>query len=531
MCHTDNIMKDILLVTANNLGTYRSAKITSESLGIGLLSAVVEKKNYECDIIDARLYDLSPQEVSENINNYLVLGISIFSFEAIPWVKEISNICKKKNPDILIVAGGYAPTLSTQQVLDAVPNIDVVIRGEGENTIVEILESFHNRETFDTIKGIVFKKENQYIWTEKRPLLKNLDINPFPKRYAQNFADKNFEVLIEGSRGCENNCTFCGVKPFFGNDKLLHWRYRSAKSLIDELKYISKIYPCSRRIRFVDPDFLGLNPDGINRAVEFCDLLKKNKMEGYQFCCETRVSTVREENKYVFDKLKEAGFVEIYLGIESGSDHILKTMNKRITSKDSLRAAHLLKSWEIDFVYGFMMFTPWSKYEDIKENIEFLREIGDVQFDKLFHKLELIPNTPSVVYAKNKGLLLEFNANGYYNYKFESDEIYRLSIVWSYLQNYHIEFLQKIWYVYKDFKFWRQTEGKMVEKQLRELTEVSLEIFEDLCECCKQNNILSNERNPEVDDILHRYESRLNELEKRVNKKYCFPRNKMPGGA
>ncbi len=524
-------MRDMLLINANNLGTYRSARVMAESLGIAVLKAVLDANGYACDIADARLYDLSPQQAAGRAAEYHCVGISMFSFEAFPWVREAVHICKLARPDVRVFLGGYCPSLLPEHMLELLPELDGVMRGEGEVTILELLRALDAQSGLENVRGIVYREGDTVRKNPQRELISDLDALPFPVRYAQEFADENFEILIEGGRGCMNNCTFCAVKPFFKNAAHIHWRGRSAQSLIDEIKEIRKVYPKPRRIRFVDPDFLGSDPQGLERALEFCRLLKENRIEGYRFYIETRSVTVSEKNAHVFRALKEAGFVEIYLGFESGSPYILKTMNKKIAPEDSVEAARRLRKWGIDFVYGFMMLTPWSSMEDIRCNIEFLKKVGDIQFDKLFHRLDLIPGTPSVRIAEKKQLLGDLNERGYYDYRFAHREAENISEVWPYLQKYHMPFLLEIWYCYKDLKTWSQWDAAGAKQPLEQLSRISLELFARLCSCVEDGCGIDPDRGRAIGEIIAEYTEKLKEIQALVNPKYCFPRNKMPGGA
>jgi radical SAM superfamily enzyme YgiQ (UPF0313 family) len=314
-------------------------------------------------------------------------------------------------------------------------------------------------------------------------LLTDLDKNPFPIRYASDFINEEFEAHVEGERGCLNSCIFCVVKPFFCNNQGVHWRGRSAKSLIDELKVIREAYPMVRRVRFVDPDFVGDNKERKDRILEFCNLLVTNQLLDCNFYFESRVTNITYDIVELLYLMKQSGFVEVYLGLESGSDTILKLMNKQAKVQDSINAINILKQVGIDIAYGFMMFTPWTTMNDISKNIEFLSAIGDVQFDRLFHRLYLIPQTPSVIIAERKNLLRGMNADGYYDYEFEHGDVAALASVRDYLRKYHLDFLNEIWFAYKDVKTWGQAFSLRAKGLLADISALSLDIFHDLYNC------------------------------------------------
>lgn len=521
-------MNDIVFIQPNCPGPYRDSGILAESLGLALLLAVSKKAGFSSTIVDARMDDLSSVDAANLSHDCAMIGLSFVSGEAIEWSKEFISECKKRNPNIHFVAGGYYATLLPEVLMKQIPDLDCVMIGEGEVTIVEILNHYlkNATDTLEEIKGIVYRDGEQIKRTSERNVIENLDDNPLCYRYAPKVSENGFEVLIEGSRGCPNNCTFCAIKPFFGKKAKKSWRCRSAQSLIDELKYIKMEYPKAMRVRFVDPDFLGDNVDGIKRAREFCDLLIENDLLDFQFCIETRVVNITEDNYDLLKKMKQVGFVEIYLGLESGSDNILKTMNKGVTAKESLSAVRLLNKVGIDVVYGFMMFTPWTTMEDVAKNVDFLTEVGDVQFDRLFYKLNLVPQTPCVKLAQHKGLLLSLNREGYYEYNYEHDDVAALASIWDYLQKKHMYFLKKIWYLYKDVKTWMQSEPNCAKPYLDKVSMLSLQIFEQLCEITSKGAIDISKNCIEINSIVESGCVKIDELSNKFSNKFRFPRKK-----
>jgi radical SAM superfamily enzyme YgiQ (UPF0313 family) len=525
-------MGNIVLVSPNVPGPYSSANIVAESLGLGLLSAVLTEHGYSNKIIDARMHNLSPEQATENIVSFDIVGLTLplGESEAIPWAIQFVELCKKINPSIRFIAGGYLPTILPERVFDQIPDIDVIVLGEGEKTIIDILSAYKNGTNIDSISGIAYKRNGNIVKTCPRSLVTDLDSNPLPYRYAQDFVNEEFEVLVEGARGCMNNCTFCTVKPFFHNNQGIHWRGRSAESLVKEIKVISEIYPAAKRIRFVDPDFIGDNKYRKERIYELCHLLTVNQLLKYNFYIESRVLNITNDIIDLLQLMKKSGFVEVYLGLESGSDSTLRMMNKQSTVQDSINAINILKEVEIDIAYGFMMFTPWASMDDIKKNIAFLANIGDVQFDRLFHRLYMIPQTPSVKITESKGLLRGMNATGYYDYEFEHSDVAALASVRDYLRKYHLDFLVEIWYTYKDVKTWGQAFPSKARKLLEDISTLSLEIFADLCECREHIDVNFDNKNSHIDAIIKKRMPTVELLHNKTDMNYRFPRPKATEG-
>jgi radical SAM superfamily enzyme YgiQ (UPF0313 family) len=516
----------VAFVLPNSLGAYGSANLNVEHLGIALLSSILTEHGYTNELIDARMQNLSPLQVSERVKSFDVIGLTLplGESESIPWAAEFAAICKVADPSVHIIAGGYRPTILPEHVFEQIPEIELIILGEGEETILDVLTSYTNGTNCDSILGIAYKRNGRVEKTDSRDLLTNLDKNPFPVRYAYDFINDEFEAHVEGGRGCLNNCTFCVIKPFFCNNQRIHWRGRSAKSLFAELQVIRDAYPMVRRIRFVDPDFVGDNKERKDRIYEFCHLIESNQLLDYNFYFESRVTNITHDIKELLYLMKKSGFVEVYLGLESGSDTILKLMNKQAKIQDSINAISILKDVGIDIAYGFMMFTPWTTMDDIDKNIAFLSRIGDVQFDRLFHRLYLIPQTPSVKMAEQKNLLRGMNADGYYDYEFEHNDVAALASVRDYLRKYHLEFLNEIWFAYKDVKTWGQALPLKARGLLEDISAVSLDIFYDLCNCKENIDINIENRNDYIDAIIKKRMPMVTALHRKTDFNYRFPR-------
>jgi radical SAM superfamily enzyme YgiQ (UPF0313 family) len=288
--------------------------------------------------------------------------------------------------------GGYYPSLQPETVLKQLPFVDSVAVGEGELTIVDLVEKIRLRECWEEAESIAIRSINGSIKINSRhSVITNLDTLPFPKRYA----DRNStEIVIEGSRGCFGRCTFCAVGPHFNASRGLIWRGRSPKYIVSEILQLRSLFPDNIRYRFIDPDFFGsASTMHSERTLKLATLIQ-DQVPGIELYVEARVIDIRRKD--VLEALKKAGLKEIYLGIESGSEKILAHMGKNASVSDTVRATQLLEEMKINYQYGYMMVTPWTEYEDVVDSLALLRTIGRVQFDKLFNELYLIPGTTLV---------------------------------------------------------------------------------------------------------------------------------------
>lgn len=272
------------------------------------------------------------------------------------------------------------------------------------------------------------------------------------------------EVFLEGSRGCASFCTFCAIRPFAGF-KGSPWRYRSARSIVDEIKLLRQQTPHLKTFRFIDSDFIG--PASHERCLEFADLVKK-ELPGIRFHVEGRAVAVCKSHT-ILKALKEAGLYRIYLGIESGSQKILDKMNKKTTVQENMDSIILLKSLGIDCTYGFIMFTPWTTEEDIEENIKFLKKAGNIQMNKFFTELLLIPNTPAYKSIKAKmDIELKENDRTYYTYPSSSKNVERIRSIGHIFEKIDPRFMEKIWYIYRGIR-------NAIKKELEEAADFDQE--------------------------------------------------------
>lgn len=178
---------------------------------------------------------------------------------------------------------------------------------------------------------------------------------------------------------------------------------------------------------------------------------------------------------------------------------MLKAMNKGIKAEDSIFATQRLKNIGIDYVFGFIMFTPWSTKKTIAANITLLKQLGGLEFDKLFHSLNIIPNTKWYDLALSQGILRGMNDLGYYDYQFQDDFVASMAAMWDEIEFKHISFRDAIWYLYRDIKHCKSTGCKNVDLEEKSLSTLSLEIFEkiyrmvDECSDDKKRKLLLND--------------------------------------
>jgi len=351
-------------------------------LGLGYIASYLRQNGISVEIVDCTF--LNQEQALKKIidSNPKIIGIqSMYSMrkKSLELAKILREHCK------LLVAGGALPTTEPETFLS---DFDVVVIGEGEQTMLEIANQFKNGGTFSQIKGVAYKDKDigQVKLTSSRGLMDDIDELPPPSRELfenfsyQKYYDGKFgykTTAIMTSRGCPFECDFCS-RPIFGNN----FRARSASKVADEVEEaISLGY---NRIWFAD-DCFTLNR---KRLIEVCDEIINRGLR-IEWECLSRVDTLDSETA---DKMKQAGCMRMFFGIESGNDSILKIMNKQITTKQAYIATQICKKQGIKAGAFFILGYPGENAKTILNTVKFATSL---HLDYLSFTLPYpIPGTP-----------------------------------------------------------------------------------------------------------------------------------------
>jgi radical SAM superfamily enzyme YgiQ (UPF0313 family) len=373
-------------------------------LGILYLAAVLEKNGVEISVLDqpAKGYTLDETVKWIEKEDPDILGFSTFSVSGRTAALTSARV-KEKNPNVKIVFGNYYATFNPERILRKYPAVDVIVRGEGENTTIELLDCLKRGDDLKKVQGISFRnKENNIVSTPERPLIKDLDSLPFPDRRlidvdyhsviaGANVAPKKFTSMVS-SRGCVFRCRFCSCYKFGRNI----WRPRSVKNTMEEILFLaSEGY---EQFIFAD-DSLTLNP---KRVIELCRAMRKEKLE-MDWLCEGRVDNCSYEMLW---EMAKAGCRILFFGIESANQRILNYYNKRATPEQAKVAVKTAKKAGIDVIVGsFIVGAPDETRGEIRNTIEFAKKIpiDIVQFNIL----GVYPGTDLWDEFESKGLLKE----------------------------------------------------------------------------------------------------------------------------
>lgn len=342
------------------------------NLGLGYLSAVLQKNRYDVSVLDFRLRHEEILKVFSP-DPPLLVGFSLIFQYYLTDFKELAKYLRGKSIGSHFCIGGHFPTLRYQYILETVPEIDSVIRCEGELTLLELMQCLEAGVDWRDIEGIAYRLNSECIATPPRPLIEHLDDLPYPKEINNSLAVLGKRVNpILASRGCFRNCAFCSIRQFYSEAPGKKVRVRSPKQIVEEMKIQFEKNNISVFL-FQDDDFPIYGKAGGIWIDKFLNSLKEKNLIGkiiWKISCRSD-----EIDKALFARMRAAGLYMVYLGIESGNESGLKILNKQLAVNDNFSALNKLKELEIAIAYGFMLFDPSSTFDSLKTNIAFLRQI------------------------------------------------------------------------------------------------------------------------------------------------------------
>jgi anaerobic magnesium-protoporphyrin IX monomethyl ester cyclase len=383
--------------------------------GILQLAAFLEQKiaDAEIQVLDCNAEGLDWDGLEKRLVSFdpdVVASSALATCNTYVAVRAL-EIAKKVKPDVLTVAGGQHFTVMAQESLNIYPEIDVIVRGEGEETLAEVVQTSANGKSFSPIKGISFREKRRIKHNSPRPLIENLDNLPLPGyKFVENLvqkyhftamAGKTRYALIEGSRGCPHRCIFCTQwKHWKGK-----WRKKSPKRIADEFEFCYENY--GSKFLWLTDDNYGLGKRASTLADE---LIQRGFSEDIMWFMQVRCDDI-VENPNLLPKMRKSGLRWVLLGVESSSPSTLESFRKGTTPEQAREAMKLMKENDI---FAQAMFIIGER-KDTAESIANLREFSnDLDPDlAIFAILTPFPGTAVYEEAKRNGWIEDWNWANY----------------------------------------------------------------------------------------------------------------------
>jgi radical SAM superfamily enzyme YgiQ (UPF0313 family) len=342
-------------------------------LGILYCAGVLKEGGIEVSLLDQPAKGFSLDQTVEWVKKEDpdILGFSVLLSTA-KEAPKIAERVKAENPNIKIVFGSHHSTFNANRILEKYPFVDIIVRGEGEYTSLEIARSLEKQIELDKIEGLSFRKKGRIISTPDRKLTKDVDVFPFPDRdlagiqykstiFGVKINSRKFTTILS-SRGCPFNCSFCGIRKFTRRA----WRPRSVKNVMEELEYLhSKGY---EQFLFADDNFTL----DARRVSKLCQSIKKSGMD-IEWFCDSRVDHVSYD---MFREMVNAGCRCLFFGIESANQRILNYYRKGINPKQSETAVRKARKAGVDVIVGsFIVGAPDETRREIKNTLQFANKL------------------------------------------------------------------------------------------------------------------------------------------------------------
>lgn len=345
----------------------------SPSLGLLHLAAEVRLHGYVPRIIESDIFDLSIEEVVEAVVSDAPDYVGITLFTVGVWnAVSIARGIKKHLPKTVIIVGGPHISSLGKETMERFRQFDYAVNGEGEATLLALLAAIESGDSLFGVPGLIFRKGPFVNETTGRPINRNLDdlalpawdlLPDFPRAYIPAIYDypRGPVATISASRGCPFHCKFCDTSTFGARV-----RFYSPKAVFDMMTHLKDSYGV-RHIMFVDDLFVASR----QRVTELCTLLIDNKL-GMTWSCTSRVDTIRPDTLAL---MKKAGCWEISFGLETGSDELLKKMDKAAEVVKSEQAVNWTAEAGIRTKGLFMLGYPGETLDTIAETKAFVRRI------------------------------------------------------------------------------------------------------------------------------------------------------------
>ncbi|HEX9059194.1 MAG TPA: radical SAM protein [Clostridia bacterium] len=343
-----------------------------DNLGIGYIASVLLENDIRVKLVDFRV---DYETILENIkrDEPQIIGLSIIFQYHLEEFKKLVEYLKSNGVKSFFTAGGHYPSLKYEELMNYIPDLDSIILFEGEHTFLELVNALKNNESVSDIKGLVLKTKDGIKVNSLRELEENIDEFPLPVRQSlKEYALKrNYATIIAG-RGCLYNCSFCSIREFYKAPPGSLKRIRKPDMVVREMELLHKEKGADIFI-FQDDDFPIGKSSNRKWILEFCEELKKKNLYGKILW---KISIrVDEADRDILKILKDAGLFLVYLGIESGTDKGLVSMNKHTTVEANKIAVNILKELGINYDFGFMLLDPYSTEKSINDNFDFLESI------------------------------------------------------------------------------------------------------------------------------------------------------------
>jgi radical SAM superfamily enzyme YgiQ (UPF0313 family) len=377
------------------VGEMEAARIMGELAPVGILSlaAVLGAKGLQPEVVDLnRVYYSWLQDSNRDKPDFCGFAgdyfagrdFDFFGFSTVcssyPVTLRIAAQVKRAHPKSVVVLGGPQASVVDVATMSAFPSIDLVVRGEAEQTLPDLVDALGGGQSLAAIPGITFRRQNEIVRNPAAPLVADLDALPFPAfhlfpdvRYCRHFP-------LELGRGCPFSCTFCSTNDFFRRN----FRLKSPAQMIADMRRVRQTYGTSS-FELVHDMFTVDR----KRVVAFCEALLKNKRnnpeDAFIWGCSARTDCVDEE---LIELMSRAGCRGIFFGIETGSRRMQKIIDKGLELNDSAERVRSCDKFKINTAVSLMAGFPDETMNDLRDTAAFF--VDSLRYDHADPQLSIL---------------------------------------------------------------------------------------------------------------------------------------------
>jgi len=303
----------------------------------------------------------------------------------LPYVIKACDKLKDRNNSLRIILGGLGPTGVAKEILETFACIDIVVLGEGEIATTKLVQN--NFKNLSEIDGIFYRNKNNQVKINPRAKRIN-DLDSLIPAYHKINPHAYSIFGVVSSRGCPCKCTYCGEEYFWGNGIVK----RSPENIVQEIQYLHEEYG-QNKFEFVDDTFV-LDK---KRVIEFCNLVQQKNLK-VEWNFNGLINLMDDD---IFQSVSESGCYEIFYGVESASDSILKALNKNYCIEQADRV--IQKSLQyVDVVLSFIWGFPFETKEDVKQTLQYITQIKKTKAKFWLFPLTPVPKSPVYEQYKNQ---------------------------------------------------------------------------------------------------------------------------------
>jgi len=415
----------------------KSMYIKHEEIGICSIASYLREKGYNVKLIscvDFPNYELI-KEYSPD-----VIGFNVYKMT----IEHIKKSCEKISillPHVVICLGGIEATASATDLLKKIPTAKIAVRGEGEESFLNVIEVLERKNSLYNVLGITFRENDHIIENKERDTIKDIDILPDPSRDILSQNKLKLAHIIT-SRGCKGHCTFCSSQLMSKT-----CRERSVDRILDEISNIYNKYKIDtfffRNSSFEDGD------NGIERINKIAKGIIERGLKITYFTF-FRAEFSRIATPDTMELLKQSGLFAGYIGIDAANEEDLKLYGKMANIEDNHNIIRLFKKYDLGTPIGFIFYNPYSTINTLRKNVEFLKQYNYIF---VFTNYQLINGTPLALKVKKDGLI---NQDSFEGYNFKDKNV---GCIIKYIKDFSINnsfyshALDSLFSVTKDFEF------------------------------------------------------------------------------